>query len=85
MTSQIMTVIFSPIKVFSAQFSCLIASFVGASVIGHGVMTGNIARLMLRFAKSLIADVRFDLKSHRTFESRNGCKMQVGGKTCHVP
>ncbi len=32
-------------------------------VIGHGIMAGNIARLLLQFAKSPIADVRFDLKS----------------------
>ncbi len=31
------------IKDFSAQFSRLTASFVGASVIGHGIMAGNIA------------------------------------------
>jgi hypothetical protein len=36
-------VIFFCIKVFFAQFSHLIALFVGASVIGHGIMAGNIA------------------------------------------
>ncbi len=32
-------------------------------VIGHGIVAGNISCKMLRFAKSPIADVRFDLKS----------------------
>jgi hypothetical protein len=31
------------LRLFS-QFSRLIASFVGSSVIGHGIMVGNIAR-----------------------------------------
>jgi hypothetical protein len=43
MTSLIVTVNFFHIKGFFAQFSRLIASFVGASVIGHGIMVGNIA------------------------------------------
>jgi hypothetical protein len=42
---------FFRIKVFFAQFSHLTASFVGASVKGHGIMAGNIACNMLRFAK----------------------------------
>jgi hypothetical protein len=32
------------------------------TVIGHGIMVGNIACSMSQFAKSPIADVRFDLK-----------------------
>ncbi len=43
MTSQIVTVNFSRIKVFSALFLRLTASFVGASVIIHGIMAENIA------------------------------------------
>ncbi len=43
MTSQIMTMMFFLIKAFSTWFSSPIASFVGASVIGHGIMAGNIA------------------------------------------
>ncbi len=40
MTSPIVMVNF--FGYFSTQFSCLIASFVGASVIDHGIMAGNI-------------------------------------------
>ncbi len=44
MTSWIMTVNFFPYQgFFSAPFSRLTASFVGASVIGHGIKAGNIA------------------------------------------
>ncbi len=44
MTSRIVTVNFFHIKVFSTHFSRLIAaSFVGASVISHGIMVRNIA------------------------------------------
>jgi hypothetical protein len=42
MTSRIVRVNFFRIKVFSARFSRLIASFVGADVIGNGIMVGNI-------------------------------------------
>jgi hypothetical protein len=38
------SLIFFHIKVFFTQFSHLIASFVGASVIGRGITAGNIAR-----------------------------------------
>jgi hypothetical protein len=51
MTSRIMTVNFFLIKVFSAQFSRLIASFVGVSVTDYGIMAGNIARQMSQFTK----------------------------------
>jgi hypothetical protein len=43
--------IFFCVKVFFTRFSRLIASFVGTSVIGHGIMAGNIACEMLQFAK----------------------------------
>ncbi len=44
MTSRIMSVNFFPYqRFFSALFSRLTASFVGASVIGHGIKVGNIA------------------------------------------
>jgi hypothetical protein len=43
MTTQIIEVYFFFIKIFFAQFSHLTASLVGASVIGHGIMEGNIA------------------------------------------
>jgi hypothetical protein len=49
MTSWIVTVIFFRIKVSFAQFSGLIASLVGANVICHGIMAGNIARRMSQF------------------------------------
>ncbi len=32
-----------------------------------------------------IADVRFDLKLNRIFESWNRWEIQVGGETCHIP
>ncbi len=32
-------------------------------VISHGIVAGNISRYMLQFAKSPIADVRFNLKA----------------------
>jgi hypothetical protein len=44
MTLRIMSVISPPItRYFPAWLSQLIASFMGASVIGHGTMVGNIA------------------------------------------
>jgi hypothetical protein len=43
MTSWIMLVISPPYNYFSAWLSQLIASFMGANVIGHGRMVGNIA------------------------------------------
>jgi hypothetical protein len=44
MTSQIILVNFFPYqRFFSASFSRLTASFVGASVIGHSIKAGNIA------------------------------------------
>ena len=52
MTSRIMLVISPPYNYFfSAWLSQLIASFMGASVIGHGRMVGNIACSILQFAK----------------------------------
>jgi hypothetical protein len=45
MTSRIVTINFFPFQGFSsALLSCLTASFVWASVIGHGNKVGNIAR-----------------------------------------
>jgi hypothetical protein len=43
MTTHIIAVIYFLLRFFSARVSCLIASFVGESVIGHGIMEGNIA------------------------------------------
>ncbi len=84
MTSQIVTINFFCIKDFLAQFSQLIASFVGASVTGHGIIAGNIAPKCHNLLKLLIPDVRLDLKSNRIIKSQNRFKIQVSGKTRHI-
>jgi len=53
-------------------------------VMYHVIMAGNIACKMLQFAKLLIADVRFDLKSNWIFKSQERIKIQVSDKTRHI-
>jgi hypothetical protein len=84
MTSWIVTVIIFLYQGFYAKFSRLIASFVGASVIDHGIMAGNKLAKCHDLLKLLIADVRFDLKSNRIFGSQNRFEIQVSGKTHHI-
>ncbi len=61
MTPQSLWQLFSFLRFFFTRFSRLIASFVGASVIGHGIMEGNMACQMSWFANLLITDVRFNI------------------------
>jgi hypothetical protein len=67
MNSLIVTGNFFLYEGFFALFSCLIASFMGVSVMGHGIIVGNIVCKFCNLLKSLIADVRFDLKSNQIF------------------